>query len=92
MYGCGVMGYLREVDLNIHYTLFEITQNRFLAKIGKAIYRLFFASIEKTVELDPYKAYLNHKLYIDAIKARDSSSVAKKIREALAEWVDYVNK
>ena len=49
-------------------------------------------TIEKTVELDPYKAYLNHKLYIDAIKARDSSSVAKKIREALAEWVDYVNK
>ena len=42
--------YLREVDLNIHYTLFEITKNRFLAKIGRAIYRLFFASIEKTVE------------------------------------------
>ena len=84
--------YLRETDLKIHYTLFEITKNRFLAKIGKAIYRLFFASIEKTVELDPYKAYLNHKLYIDAIKARDKESVGKRIREALAEWVDYVNK
>ena len=84
--------YLRETDLKIHYTLFEITKNRFLAKIGKAIYRLFFASIEKTVEIDPYQAYLNHKLYIDAIRARDSSSVGKKIREALAEWVDYVNK
>ena len=84
--------YLREVDLNIHYILFEITKNRFVAKIGKAIYRLFFASIEKTVELDPYRAYLNHKLYIDAIKKRDKESVGEKIREALAEWVDYVNK
>jgi GntR family transcriptional repressor for pyruvate dehydrogenase complex len=84
--------YLRETDLKIHYTLFEITQNRYLAKIGKAIYRLFIASIEKTVELDPYRAYLNHKLYIDAIKARDKEAVGKRIREALAEWVDYVNK
>jgi GntR family transcriptional regulator, transcriptional repressor for pyruvate dehydrogenase complex len=84
--------YLRETDLNIHYTLFDITGNRFIAKIGKAIYRMFMASIEKTVEIDPYKAYLNHKLYIDAIKARDRASVGSKIREALAEWVEYVNK
>jgi DNA-binding FadR family transcriptional regulator len=83
--------YLREADLNIHYTLFEITKNRFLTKIGKAIYRLFFASIEKTVEIDPYRAYQNHKLYIDAIKARDKQLVGKRIREALAEWVEYVN-
>lgn len=84
--------YLRDVDLNIHYTLFEITKNRFVSKIGRSIYRLFFASIEKTVEMDPYRAYCNHKLYIDAIKKRDKESVGKKIREALAEWVDYVNK
>jgi len=84
--------YLRESDLNVHYTLFDITGNRFVARIGKAIYRLFLASIEKTVQIDPYKAYLNHKLYIDAIKARDECSVGGKIREALAEWVDYVNK
>ena len=84
--------YLREADLNIHYTLFEIAKNRFLAKIGKAIYRLFFASIEKTVEIDAYRAYLKNKLYIDAIKARDKELVSAKIREALAEWVDYVNK
>ena len=83
--------YLRDVDLNVHYTLFGITGNRFVAKIGKAIYRLFFASIERTVEIDPYRAYRNHKLYIDAIKARDKETVAKKIRKALAEWMDYVN-
>ncbi len=84
--------YLRDVDLNVHYTLFEITGNRFVAKIGKAIYRLFFASIEKTVEINPYRAYQNHKLYIDAIKKRDKDTVGIKIREALAEWMDYVNK
>jgi len=84
--------YLRDVDLNVHYTLFEISGNRFVAKIGKAIYRLFFASIERTVEIDPLRAYRNHKLYIDAIKKRDKRSVGNKIREALAEWMDYVNK
>jgi len=84
--------YLRDVDLNVHYTLFEITGNRFVAKIGKAIYRLFFASIERTVEIDPYRAYRNHKLYIEAIKKRAKDTVGKKIREALSEWMDYVNK
>jgi DNA-binding FadR family transcriptional regulator len=84
--------YLRDVDLNVHYTLFQITKNRFVVKIGKAIYRLFFASIEKTVEIDPYRAYRNHKLYIDAIKKRDKGSVGNKIREGLAEWMDYVNR
>jgi DNA-binding FadR family transcriptional regulator len=84
--------YLRDVDLNIHYTLFQITKNRFVARIGKAIYRLFFASIEKTVEIDPYRAYQNHKLYIDAIKKRNKATVGIKIREALSEWMDYVNK
>lgn len=84
--------YLRDVDLNVHYNLFEITGNRFVAKIGKTIYRLFFASIERTVEIDPYRAYRNHKLYIDAIKKRDKDTVGKKIRRALAEWMEYVNK
>ena len=84
--------YLRDVDLNVHYTLFQITKNRFVNKIGKAIYRLFFASIEKTVEIDPYRAYRNHKLYIDAIKNRDKGSVGAKIRQGLAEWMDYVNR
>jgi DNA-binding FadR family transcriptional regulator len=84
--------YLRDIDLNVHYTLFQITKNRFVNKIGKAIYRLFFASIEKTVEIDPYRAYRNHKLYIDAIKKRDKGSVGVKIRQALAEWMDYVNR
>ncbi len=84
--------YLRDVDLNVHYTLFQITKNRFVNKIGRAIYRLFFASIEKTVEIDPYRAYRNHKLYIDAIKKRDKGSVGAKIRQALAEWMDYVNR
>lgn len=84
--------YLREADLNVHFTLFEITRNRFVKKIGKAVYRLFYASIEKTVVIDPYQAYLNHKLYIDAIKDRDDKTVDQKIMEALSEWVDFVNK
>ena len=84
--------YLRDVDVNVHFTLFQITKNRFVVKIGRAIYRLFFASIEKTVEIDPYRAYRNHKLYIDAIKRRDREHVGAKIRQGLAEWMDYVNR
>lgn len=84
--------YLRDLDLNVHYTLLELTENSFIMKIAKAIYRLFFASIEKTVEMDPYRAYKNHKLYIDALKKRDKELLRKKIREALSEWVEFVTK
>lgn len=84
--------YLRDLDLNVHYALFQITKNRFVNKIGRVIYRLFLASIEKTVEIDPYRAYRNHKLYIDAIKKRDKGSVGAKVRLRLTEWMDYVNR
>lgn len=84
--------YLRDLDLNVHYALFQITKNRFVNKIGRVIYRLFLASIEKTVEIDSYRAYRNHKLYIDAIKKRDKGSVGAKVRLGLTEWMDYVNR
>ena len=84
--------YLRDLDLNVHYALFQITKNRFVNKIGRVIYRLFLASIEKTVEIDPYRAYRNHKLYIDAIKKRDKGPVGAKLRLGLTEWMDYVNR
>lgn len=81
---------LRDLDLQVHYTLFEITKNPLVIKLAKAIYRLFYASIEKTVEIDPMDAYKNHQLYIDAIKKRDKLLVRRKINEALSFWKSYV--
>jgi len=82
---------LRDLDLKVHYTLFEITKNHLVAKLAKAIYRLFIKSIEKTLKIDPLKAYNDHKLYIDAIKNRDRLSVKKKINEALSYWKSSIN-
>jgi len=83
---------LRDLDLNIHFTLLEITNNSFASKIGRTIYRLFFASIEDTVRWDIMKAYRNHQLYIDAIKKRDKELVRKRIKEALSFWVEYIHR
>jgi len=82
--------YLRDLDLQIHFTLLENTNNSFIEKIGKTIYRLFFASIEDTVKRNNISAYRNHQLYIDAIKKRDKDLVRKRIREALSYWTEYV--
>ncbi len=82
--------YLRDLDLKIHFTLLEITNNSFATKIGKTIYRLFFASIEDTVKRNSINAYKNHQLYIEAIKKRDKDLVRKRIREALSYWMEYV--
>jgi len=82
--------HLRDLDLKIHFTLLEITNNPFVEKIGKTIYRLFFASIEDTVTRDNIKAYENHQLYIDAIKRRDKDLVRKRIKKALSYWMEYI--
>lgn len=83
---------LRDLDLNVHFTLFDITKNTLVAKIAKAVYRLFFASIEKTVKVNPLDAYENHKMYIDAIKKRDKPLVRKEIHRALSYWIDFVSR
>jgi GntR family transcriptional repressor for pyruvate dehydrogenase complex len=81
---------LRDLDLKVHFTLLDITNNSFVAKIGKTIYRLFFASIEDTVRHDSMEAYRNHQLYIDAIQRRDKDLARKRIREALSQWTEYI--
>jgi GntR family transcriptional repressor for pyruvate dehydrogenase complex len=75
-----------DLDINFHHILMEITKNPLLAKIGKAIYTLFFASISKTVELDPTSGYRNHQLVIEAIRKRDEQLARKVTRESLSFW------
>ena len=83
--------FLRDLDLNVHYTLIEITHNTLFEKFAKALYRMFFASIEKTVVIDPGQAYRNHQMYIEAIKRRDKSLARERFKESLAVWINYIN-
>jgi GntR family transcriptional repressor for pyruvate dehydrogenase complex len=82
---------LRDIDLLFHGELYQISGNRLLAKVGEAIYKLFYASIEKTVEADPEGAYQSHKMIIDALKKKDPSLVRKSTKESLSYWMHYIN-
>lgn len=84
--------HLRNLDINFHVTLLQLTDNRPLQKIGKAIYTLFLASIEKTVEQDPLRAVGNHQLIIDAIKKRDPALLRIHMKESLSLWMDYLQR
>jgi DNA-binding FadR family transcriptional regulator len=83
---------LRNLDINFHKTLLELTDNKPLRKIGEAIYVLFLASIEKTVEEDPERAVRNHQLIIDAIKKRDPKQLRKHMKESLSFWMEYIQR
>lgn len=83
---------LRDLDLNFHRALYEISGNTLLDKIGQAIYTLFFASIEKTVEANPQLAYRNHQMVIEAIKQRNAELIRRRMRESLSFWMGYLSK
>ena len=82
---------LRDLDIEFHETLLQLTNNRPLQKIGKVIYTLFLASIEKTVEQDPLRAVTNHQLIIDAVKKRDPVLLREHMKESLSLWMAYLN-
>ena len=81
---------LRDLDLAFHKELYRISGNSLLAKIGEAIYALFIASIEKTVEADPEGAFQNHKLIIGALKTRNLDQVRNSIKTSLSYWMQYL--
>ena len=83
---------LRDLDLSFHKELYRISGNRLLAKVAEAIYKLFYASIEKTVEADPERAYKNHKIIIDALKARDVELIRKATKDSLSYWMQHISK
>ena len=80
---------LRDVDLNFHRLFYELAGNTFLNKIAQAIYTLFFASIEETVEADPVTAYENHQMIIEAMKQRDVGLLRKRMRESLSNYISH---
>jgi GntR family transcriptional repressor for pyruvate dehydrogenase complex len=81
---------LRDLDLSFHETLLGITKNPLLYKLSKAIYTLFLASIEKSVQADPLRAFRNHQMIIDAIRKRDAELVRKMTSESLAFWMQSI--
>lgn len=83
---------LYELDLNVHFTLFEIGKNPLFIKIAEAVYRLFFASLTKVIEQDLQNSYNNHEKYIRAIRNRDPELARKMIAEGLSYWKEYMKK
>lgn len=81
---------LRDLDLDFHLTMLETTGNILLFKLGKAIYTLFMAAIEKTVTADPYMAFRNHQLVLEAIKKKDSALIKEFIGESLSFWMTAI--
>jgi DNA-binding FadR family transcriptional regulator len=82
---------LRNLDLGFHEVLLELSGNRMLAKIGKAVYRLFFASIEKTVEADPMLAYRNHEMVLDAMRRGDVQLIRDRMKASLSFWIETIS-
>jgi GntR family transcriptional repressor for pyruvate dehydrogenase complex len=81
---------LRNLDLNFHFVLFELTDNPFVKKLARAIYRLFYRSIEQTVGMDPSQAYENHKLIIEAIKNKQREKVRESVRRSFVFWRNHL--
>ena len=81
---------LRELDIDVHFTLFDITHNELFARIAKTVYKLFFASLERVIELDLRNSYDNHEKYITAIQQRDPDLARTKVKEGLSFWRNYV--
>ena len=82
----------RDLDLAFHEILLDLSGNRLLAKVGKAIYRLFFFTIEKSVEADPMLAWRNHELVLDALRRKDMDLARRRIRESLGFWIETLEK
>lgn len=80
---------LRDFDLNFHRLFYELAGNSLLNKIAQAIYKLFFVSIEKTVEADPVTAYNNHQRIIEAMKQRDVGLLRRRMHESLSNYLSH---
>jgi GntR family transcriptional repressor for pyruvate dehydrogenase complex len=80
---------LRDFDLNFHRLFYDLAGNSLLNKIAQAIYTLFFASIEETVEADPVTAYKNHQMIIEAMKQRDVGLLRRRMRESLSNYASH---
>jgi GntR family transcriptional repressor for pyruvate dehydrogenase complex len=81
---------LLELDLAFHTELCKLAGNKLLYKLVDAVYTLFLASIEKTVEGDPHLAYTNHEMVIEAFRKGDIELIRRNTRESMKYWMDIV--
>ncbi len=82
---------LLELDLAFHERLHELSGNQLLAKIARVVYRLFFASIDRSIRTDPMLAYSNHARVIEAIRRRDLVLIRKRMHASFAHWTRYLD-
>lgn len=78
---------LLALDMHFHDVFLNLTRNKLLAKLYRAVARLFYASVKKSVNMAPIKAYENHRLIIEALKKRDMVLVRSSTIQSFSHWI-----
>lgn len=80
---------LVDLDWEFHNTLNDVSGNRLLSKIYRAVWILFFSSVKKSVKQDPLRAHENHALIIRALKSQDPQLVQEAVGRSLQFWSSF---
>jgi GntR family transcriptional repressor for pyruvate dehydrogenase complex len=83
---------IRDLDVGFHECCLEIANNPYLIKIGKALYKLFLGTMEKSIKTDPISPYYSHNKFIKALKTRDRNIIWSAIKESYSSWPHSLSK
>jgi DNA-binding FadR family transcriptional regulator len=77
---------LRDLNIDFHRHMMAITQNKFIVKMGTAIYTLYRTSSEKVLSSDPLVDYNHHKKLMEFIRKKDKDGLLQYTRGVI-NWV-----
>lgn len=79
---------LRDLDIAFHHRLLAVTGNKFILKMGTAVFTLYRTATEKNMALVPLKIYENHKLLLEAIRQRNKSGYIRLLKRLVGETMN----
>jgi DNA-binding GntR family transcriptional regulator len=71
---------LRDLDIGFHRRLLAVTGNKFIIKMGTAVFTLYRTATEKNIGLIPLEVYENHKLLLETIRRRDKAGFIELLK------------
>jgi GntR family transcriptional repressor for pyruvate dehydrogenase complex len=80
-----------EDDIAFHRAILRATHNPFVIRIGDTILNLFKASIRRSMREIPKTALHDHKLILDAFKAKNPDALQGAIVASFAGWRQSLN-
>jgi GntR family transcriptional repressor for pyruvate dehydrogenase complex len=83
---------LRDLDINFHKQFVEISRNKFIIKMGNAIYTIYRATTEKNLKLVPRNIYKNHNKMIQLIQKKDKDALIKLSKRLIEETIERIRK